>query len=489
MPTVTPGTTVAGYRIERRLGSGGAGQVFLARHPRLPRYDALKILWRGADPEFRARFLREAELGGRLDHPHVVAIYDCGTDGDMLWIAMQFIDGYDAAELLKKHPGGLPPARAVAIVEGAAEGLDAAHHAGLLHRDVKPANILIEPGGSGVDRVLVTDFGIARDTAETATLTVAGAMVATLAYAAPEQIGDGALDRRTDVYALGCTLYQLLTGAIPFPRETAAAVMHAHLTAPRPRPRKANRAVQRGFDNVIARAMAIDPNHRYDSCGELAAAARAALHGRPVLPPPRSGRGRSARTAAAVTTVAVLAAAALAVVGPGRAVFDTGDHAVPSASVSSTGAADSPWGTYGFVVAAFAHLLPSTPSARGYQGLRCSAANASDNAVALDVAVDHPRLSCSGADDLTVKVTCNADRTARPALDTAAADGNEAWSRKTGTGHLAWRTITANGRPRGRLDVRFDNPAQSFCELLVLGTASGTALHDQWWPTAPIQED
>ncbi|MFD5174179.1 serine/threonine-protein kinase [Nocardia sp. NPDC058379] len=276
-----PGASLAGYRIERRLGGGGMGAVYLARHPRLPRHDALKVLDArlAVEPTFRARFEREADLAARLRHPNVVQIFDRGVDGDRLWIAMQFVDGLDAAQLLRHGLAILTPARAVRIVVEAAKGLDYAHRQGLLHRDIKPANLLIARTDDGADEVLVTDFGIARSMGETTSLTSAGSVLGTLAYAAPEQLEGDPLDVRTDVYALGGTLYELLTGFVPFQRDSPAAMISAHLIEAPPRPSAGNPALPPAMDAVIARAMAKNPRDRFASCGELADAAVAALAG------------------------------------------------------------------------------------------------------------------------------------------------------------------------------------------------------------------
>ncbi|MRH89060.1 protein kinase [Nocardia sp. SYP-A9097] len=486
MRTFGPGAVVAGYRIERRIGTGGMGSVYLAQHPRLPRKDALKILTPGADAEFRARFLREAELAGRLDHPNIVTIYDCGSDAEMLWIAMQFVDGYDAAQLLKQHARGLPAERAVAIVSGAARGLDAAHRAGLLHRDVKPANILIEPGtAAGADRALVTDFGIARTTTESTGPTAVGKVLATLAFAAPEQISGGVLDERTDVYALGGTLYQLLTGAAPFPRETAAAVMHAHLTAPRPVPSAIDPSLPPALDSVVARAMSQHPGDRYAGCGELAAAAVAALHEEPSGPgrrpraPGTTGGRRGAVLLAAVAGLAAVVAVAVMV----TRTTDSGPGAPDAPSTSA--AAGSPWQAFGVIVDAFPTLLPATPSGRGYQDLRCTASDDKSKAVPIAEVLDLPVLVCSNG-DTTLWATCNSDHSTMPAVEiTDKSQGNEAWSRASGTGTAEWKTFDSDGKPRGQLNIRFD-AARGFCKLRITGANSGRELYDQWWPTAPI---
>jgi serine/threonine protein kinase len=276
---LNPGGVFAGYLIERRLGVGGMGAVYAARHPRLPRRVALKVLGEhlGSDPEFRARFEREAELAARVDHPNVVSVYDRGVEGDSLWIAMQYVDGVDVHQLIKRGRSVLTPGRAVFILAEAAKGLDSAHRRGLLHRDVKPANILVAEDPDEGDHVLVTDFGIARALDQTSALTNAGSVAATLPFASPEQIAGRELDHRSDIYSLGCTLYVMLTGSVPFPRDSQIAVMHAHLADPPPRVTLGNPSLPTEMDDVIARAMAKEPEHRYRSCRELASAAQAAL--------------------------------------------------------------------------------------------------------------------------------------------------------------------------------------------------------------------
>ncbi len=213
---LSPGTVVAGYRIERLLGSGGMGEVYQAAHPNLPRFDALKVLnaQLSQDPDFRVRFLREADVAARLDHPNIVSIYNRGqTEQGQLWIAMQFVDGTDADRALES--GAMTPARAVHIVGEVAKALDHAHGQGVVHRDVKPANFLLS-GPTGPDeRVLLGDFGIARALGD-AGLTVTGSVVATLSYAAPELLSGQPFDGRADLYSLGCALFRLLTGKAPF---------------------------------------------------------------------------------------------------------------------------------------------------------------------------------------------------------------------------------------------------------------------------------
>uniref|UniRef100_UPI000A3EDFBB serine/threonine-protein kinase n=1 Tax=Nocardia jejuensis TaxID=328049 RepID=UPI000A3EDFBB len=274
---VRVGEVFAGYLIERRLGSGGMGEVYLVRHPRLPRSVALKLLGRdlAADTEIRARFAREAELIARLDHPNVVSVYDRGIEDGRLWIAMQFIDGGDASAVASAE---CPPGAAVFIAAETAKALDYAHAMGVLHRDVKPANILLARPSPGQDgRVLLTDFGIGRLRDESVRLTRTGTLTATLSYASPEQLSGADLDHRSDQYSLACTMFRILTGSTPFHSESAAAVIAGHLHRPPPPVSTLRPELPRALDPVLARAMAKAREDRYGSCREFTAAAFAAL--------------------------------------------------------------------------------------------------------------------------------------------------------------------------------------------------------------------
>jgi serine/threonine-protein kinase len=268
---------VAGYTIETVLGAGGMGTVYKARNPALPRSDALKVLSEGLsrDDHFRARFLREADLAATLDHPNIVTVYTRGETAEgQLWIAMQYVDGSDAEK--ETRAGRMTPQRAVYIVDEVAKALDYAHRRQLLHRDVKPANFLL---GSDDERVFLADFGIARALDDATHLTQTGMVVATIAYASPESLSGYAVDGRSDIYSLGCSLYNLLTQRSPFGGSGGmAATMAAHLNQPPPRATDLVPALPPAIDRVIARAMAKNPAHRYQTAREFTAAAAQALN-------------------------------------------------------------------------------------------------------------------------------------------------------------------------------------------------------------------
>ena len=272
--SVPAGTIIAGYAILRLLGSGGMAEVYLAQHPRLPRRDALKVLSEAitADGNFRERFQREADLAAALWHPNIVAVHDRGEFDSHLWIAMDYVDGTDAAQLVKnRYPAGMPVEDVCDIVAAVAAALDYAHSQGLLHRDVKPANILLTDPDDGKRRILLADFGIARPLADISGLTATNFTVGTLAYAAPEQLMGVDIDGRADQYALAATAFHLLTVGPPYPHSNPVAVISRHLTAPLPklsdhRPELAN------LDEVFSRALAKDPADRFEQCRDFAAA-------------------------------------------------------------------------------------------------------------------------------------------------------------------------------------------------------------------------
>ncbi|MEE6167784.1 MULTISPECIES: serine/threonine-protein kinase [unclassified Mycolicibacterium] len=271
---LAPGATFAGYTIVRPLGSGGMGEVYLAQHPRLPRRDALKVLPTAvsADPEYRERFNREADIAASLWHPHIVAIHDRGENQGQLWISMDYVDGTDAAKALReRHPGGMPKDEVCEIISAVAEALDYAHQRDLLHRDVKPANILLAQPDSDDQRILLADFGIARYASQASGLTATNMTVGTVAYAAPEQLLGRNLDGRADQYALAATAFHLLTGTPPFENSNPAVVISQHLSSSPPAV-AASHPHLAALDPVLAKAMAKDPKDRFERCVDFARA-------------------------------------------------------------------------------------------------------------------------------------------------------------------------------------------------------------------------
>ena len=271
---LSAGSTFAGYTVIRLLGAGGMGEVYIVQHPRLPRQDALKILSPqfSLDRDFRQRFIQEADLAAGLSHPNVVTVYDRGEYADQLWIATQYVDGTDAAQLLRdRYPAGMPADEACDIIAAIATALDYAHEHRLIHRDVKPANILLgQPDRDGQRRVLLADFGIARPLADSTGLTATNLTVGTVAYSAPEQLMGLELDGRADQYALGATAYQLLTGTTPYNNSNPVAVISQHLNAAAPRVSDSRRELA-SADGVVARAMAKESENRYPTCRDFAA--------------------------------------------------------------------------------------------------------------------------------------------------------------------------------------------------------------------------
>ena len=269
------GTELAGYRIESLLGVGGMSVVYVAEDLRLKRRVALKLLASrlAEDASFRDRFLRESELAASIDHPNIVPIYEAGTTEDLLFIAMRYVEGRDLKERLQR--GRLEPGDAIGILAQAASALDTAHARGLVHRDVKPSNVLLDPGArpDGSDHVYLADFGITKRISEETRAGEDGHLLGTIDYVAPEQIAGEEIDGRADVYSLGCVLYECLVGQPPFRRDSELAVVFAHLDADPPVASAGRPELPAALDGVIARALAKEPAERYASCRELARAA------------------------------------------------------------------------------------------------------------------------------------------------------------------------------------------------------------------------
>jgi serine/threonine-protein kinase len=280
-PALRPGESFGRYTIESLLGRGGMGTVYVATHDRLGRKVALKVIAPelALDETFRARFLRESELAASLDHPNTIPIYDADEVDGVLYLAMRYVSGPSLQALIKER-GALSPADTLMITEQIGSALDAAHATGLVHRDVKPANILVaEPG----DHAYLCDFGLAKRTSsEGATQT--GSFLGTVDYSSPEQIEGRPLDGRSDLYSLGCVLYHCLTGRKPYERDSDFAVLEAHLRDPPP-------SLAGPLDPVIARATAKDPGDRYETGEALASAFAGAVDPEatravPPIPPP-----------------------------------------------------------------------------------------------------------------------------------------------------------------------------------------------------------
>ncbi len=278
------------------------GVVYLATDVRLDRKVALKVLppELGDDETFRARLLRESRAAAAIDHPSVIPVYEAGEAGGQLFIAMRYVDGVDLERLLRAD-GLLAPERALALVAQLAAALDAAHEHGLVHRDVKPSNALVAKG----DHVYLCDFGLTRAAADDR-LTATGEVAGTALYMAPETLRTGFADARSDLYSLGCVLFECLTGEPPFTGPTQASVIFGHLEEPPPRVSERRAGLPHALDAVLARALDKDPGHRYASGAELVAAARAALAGR------APARGRRRRVVAGVVALAAAAAGAVA---------------------------------------------------------------------------------------------------------------------------------------------------------------------------------
>ena len=293
MPELEPGDEFAGCRIEAVAGRGGMGVVYRATELSLGRPVALKLLTpeRARDREFRERFQRESRMAASIDHPNVIPVYAAGEHDGSLYLVMRYVGGTDLHALLRDR-GAREPEHAAELVAQVAAALDAAHAAGLVHRDVKPANVLLAG-----DHAYLSDFGLTRLAASDTSLTESGRWIGTVEYSSPEQLRGELTDARADVYSLGCVLFAALTGRAPFACGTVPATMLAQINDPPPRPSELG--VPREFDRVIARALAKRPEDRYPSAGDLGRAAVGAARGEPVTESERSVAVGSAAPAAA----------------------------------------------------------------------------------------------------------------------------------------------------------------------------------------------
>jgi serine/threonine protein kinase len=353
------GSLMAGYRLEAQVGAGGMAVVFRAHDERLGRLVALKILAPAlaADGAFRRRFIAESRAAAAVDDPHIIPVYEAGEADGALFIAMRFVRGGDLRLVLDRE-GALPPGRAAAFISPVASALDAAHGAGLVHRDVKPANILVDARPGRPDHVYLSDFGVSKGAVSSVSLTAPGQFLGTPHYSAPEQIQGRAVDGRTDQYALACVAYELLTGTVPFERDQGMAVLLAHLSEAPPPLRARRPGLPAAADQVLAKGLAKAAEKRYGSCRDFADALREALglapyhsrgspasdHQQPQIVTPQPQPGLSGTAAAGKPAVPADQSAAatvdsMPVGGPGQA------DGVPAAAVIVTDPARQGSGT------------------------------------------------------------------------------------------------------------------------------------------------
>jgi serine/threonine-protein kinase len=296
-----PGSRIAGYLIGEQIGAGGMAVVFRARDEVLGRLAAVKVIAPSMahDEEFRARFLRESRMGAAVDSLHIIPVYAAGEAEGLLYIAMRFVAGGDLAGLLRRAGGRLDPDRAASLVAQVASALDAAHAAGLVHRDVKPQNILVDSVPERPEHAFLSDFGLSKGTQSSTRLTADGQFLGTPDYSAPEQIKSGHVDGRADQYSLGCVAFVLLTGELPFGRSDTVATMFAHLQEAVPLVTRLRPELSPAVNGVIARALAKSPADRYRRCADFAAALQeaVALRSRPAEPDPWAWLARDDRAA------------------------------------------------------------------------------------------------------------------------------------------------------------------------------------------------
>jgi serine/threonine-protein kinase len=287
--SLAAGSRIAGYRLEERIGRGGMAVVFRARDERLDRTVALKVLAPAlaGNRELQQRFISESRAAATIDDPHIVPVFAAGEADGLLFIAMRYVAGGDAQSLLKRE-GPLPPERVTAIISPVASALDAAHQAGLVHRDVKPSNMLVDMQSGRPAHVYLSDFGVSKSVAATSGLTAAGAILGTLVYMSPEQVRSQPVDGRSDQYALACSAYELLAGTPPFRHDEPAALMQAHLFEDPARLTSRRPDLPPAVNDAMSKALAKAPDDRYDSCGEFADALRGALGLQAYRPGPRS---------------------------------------------------------------------------------------------------------------------------------------------------------------------------------------------------------
>ena len=407
------GSDLGPYHIEAVLGRGGMGVVYLAEQVRLGRKVALKIVAPeySDDARLRARFIRESQMAAAIDHPNILPIYEADEAEGVLFIAMRLVEGADLAGRLGAGP--LEPRQAIQVLAQVAAALDAAHTRGLIHRDVKPANVLIAPGSSadGGDHVYLTDFGLTKRGGSESSLTAVGAFAGTLAYIAPEQVEGREVDGRADQYSLACVAFECLTGTVPFERESDIAVAMAQLRDAPPSAQALRPELPSRVDAVLARGMAKSPDDRYASCVAFVADLRGALDISATAPQPLpvAGSPRSRRTPLAIgaATLVVIVAAGILL---GGGAFGSGASPSPSptgAGVASSSPSASPTEDV-FPNAAEMALLGILPADVAKTCQRGSYFEVETNAVdhkarKPEASLRCPQLAASGANELVVR--------------------------------------------------------------------------------------
>jgi serine/threonine protein kinase len=495
-----PGTEVAGYRIERTLGRGGMSVVYLAEHDWLQRKVALKVLAPplAEDERFRERFVRESRLAASLDHPNVIPIYEAGASGGDLFIAMRYVEGTDLRTLL--HEGGaLEPGRAVAIVRQVAAALDAAHEQGLVHRDVKPGNVLLarQRGSEAGEHVYLSDFGLTKRSASDSGITGTGQFVGTLDYAAPEQFKGGTPDARTDVYSLGCVLFECLTGSPPFTSENDAGLMYAHLLEAPPPVTAARPELAPEIDGVIVRAMAKAPDDRQANAGTLVDEAARAL--RVGVPSGAGGSEPSRSRLRRLVPILAVAAALIAGIVVSSLLRNDAPEAASATGQTSPGTGPSPSPAPPAFRTVERPLKPEEQRLLTYI----------PDPVAADCApLDRPEpihdelaaLACR-SEDVEVLYELFPTRDAMNATFEVNVNNKRASLGDCGTDHLAVETYTIGGQRAGRIlcytitrePVRFNQESQSRIEWTdenasIYAQAVRSDLGDlslyEWWVTS-----
>ena len=332
---------IGGFRLESEIGRGGMGVVFLAAQSFPERKVALKILSAdlAQDPSFRARFIRESNAAAAIEHPNIVPVHAAGEDGGRLYLAMRYVEGTDLRSTLAQD-GALPPERAARICAQVADALEAAHERGLVHRDVKPGNVLLDSH----EHAYLSDFGLIKPTHTGTEFTKTGQFMGSLEYVAPEQIRGDAVDGRADIYSLGCVLFECLTGQAPFHRENEVATLYAHLEEPPPNPRDARSDVPSSLAAVVERSMAKRPEDRFPSASEMGAALRG------TSPPsgPLRQRPRALTVGVGVAVIAIVALVAIV------ASISGDDDVDPAGSSPSPSVVADP------LAASLAHVDPET---------------------------------------------------------------------------------------------------------------------------------